>query len=147
VKVVGTAAPPNGFDEDPGQVAEVRDQLLAANPDIVFVGLGFPKQERLITTLASAFPRTWFVGCGAAIPMAAGAVPRAPRWMRQTGLEWVFRLVREPRRLARRYFADVPYAMRLLAYSAITRARHPRPAGNVGSNRDERVRRVKSAGR
>jgi exopolysaccharide biosynthesis WecB/TagA/CpsF family protein len=124
LKVAGTDAPPIGFDEDPGRLAEVRDRLRAAGPDIVYVGLGFPKQERLITTLASALPRTWFVGCGAAIPMAAGAVPRAPRWMRQSGLEWVFRLVKEPRRLARRYFADVPYAIRLLAYSAMRRARY-----------------------
>ena len=83
VKVVGTAAPPIGFDRDPEKIAEVRDHLAATAPNIVYVGLGFPKQERLIAALTSAFPRTWFVACGAAIPFAAGALPRAPAWMRQ----------------------------------------------------------------
>jgi exopolysaccharide biosynthesis WecB/TagA/CpsF family protein len=121
LKVAGCAAPPMGFDESPADVAEVRDHLLATDPDIVYVGMGFPKQERLIRTLASALPRAWFIGCGAAIPMAAGAVPRAPVWMRQSGLEWLFRLINEPRRLAGRYLRDAPYALRLLASGAVRR--------------------------
>ena len=124
VKIVGTAAPPIGFDENPEQVAEIRDHLLSTDPDIVYVGLGFPKQERLIIALASALPRTWFVACGAAIPFAAGTLPRAPAWMRQTGLEWAFRLISEPRRLFRRYLVDdAPYAARLLASCTVTRIR------------------------
>jgi N-acetylglucosaminyldiphosphoundecaprenol N-acetyl-beta-D-mannosaminyltransferase len=124
LKVAGTAAPPLGFDQDPGQLAEIREQLLAAAPDIVYVGLGFPKQERLIAMLAPALPRTWFIGCGAAIPIAAGSVARAPRWMRQAGLEWLFRLVSEPQRLARRYLVDdAPYAVRLLASCGAARLR------------------------
>lgn len=122
VKIAGTAAPSLGFDKDPRKVAEIRDHLLLTSPDIVYVGLGFPKQERLIVTLTSALPSSWFVACGAAIPFAAGTLPRAPAWMRQTGLEWAFRLVSEPRRLYRRYLVDdVPYAARLLASSAMTR--------------------------
>ena len=124
LKIAGTAAPPIGFDEDPQKMAAVRDHLLLKIPDIVYVGLGFPKQERLIVALTSALPRTWFVACGAAIPFAAGALPRAPAWMRQTGLEWAFRLVSEPRRLYRRYLVDdAPYAARLLASSMMTRIR------------------------
>lgn len=119
--VVGTAAPPLGFDENSDEKAGVRDQLLAVKPDIVYVGLGFPKQERLIAMLAPEFPRTWFVACGAAIPFAAGRLSRAPAWMRRSGLEWLFRLITEPRRLARRYLLDdAPYAVRLLASSAIS---------------------------
>jgi len=134
VKVVGTAAPPIGFDEDPGQVAEVRDHLLLTAPDIIYVGLGFPKQERLIVALASALPGSWFVACGAAIPFAAGTLPRAPAWMRQTGLEWAFRLISEPRRLFRRYLIDdAPYAARLLASCEVTRIRrHPLPGSRSG---------------
>jgi N-acetylglucosaminyldiphosphoundecaprenol N-acetyl-beta-D-mannosaminyltransferase len=115
LKIAGTSAPPLGFDQTPQGIRAVRDSLLLAAPDIVYVGLGFPKQERIIEELAPALPGTWFVACGAAIPFAAGALPRAPGWMQRVGLEWTFRLISEPRRLFRRYLIeDAPYAARLL---------------------------------
>jgi N-acetylglucosaminyldiphosphoundecaprenol N-acetyl-beta-D-mannosaminyltransferase len=124
LKVVGTAAPPVGFDAIAEGIAVVREQLLLAAPDIVYVGLGFPKQERLIARLAPELPGTWFIACGAAIPFAADAFPRAPLWMQQLGLEWMFRLLMEPRRLFRRYLIDdAPYAARLLASSTTQRIR------------------------
>jgi N-acetylglucosaminyldiphosphoundecaprenol N-acetyl-beta-D-mannosaminyltransferase len=120
--VAGFDAPPVGFDTSPEGLRAVRDKLTAADPDIVFVGLGFPKQERLITGLTQVLPRSWFVACGAAISFAAGAHPRAPEWMQHMGLEWFFRLSTEPRRLARRYLIDdLPFAARLLASSAAER--------------------------
>lgn len=120
--VSGTDAPPVGFDATPDGIAAARARAVAAAPDVVFVGLGFPKQERLIAELAPAMPHTWFVACGAAIPFAAGALPRAPEWMQQVGMEWLFRLVSEPRRLARRYLVDdLPFAASLLAASAAHR--------------------------
>jgi N-acetylglucosaminyldiphosphoundecaprenol N-acetyl-beta-D-mannosaminyltransferase len=109
LRVAGTDAPPSGFGLD-----EVRGRLAAAKPDVVFAGLGFPKQERVIAALAPGLPGVWFVGCGAAIAFAAGALPRAPRWMQDSGLEWAWRLLSEPRRLAGRYAADLPFAVRLL---------------------------------
>jgi N-acetylglucosaminyldiphosphoundecaprenol N-acetyl-beta-D-mannosaminyltransferase len=124
LKVVGAAAPPIGFDATAEGVATVREQLLLTAPDIVYVGLGFPKQERLIASLTSALPSTWFIACGAAIPFAAGARPRAPLSMQRLGLEWIFRLLIEPRRLFRRYLIDdAPYAARLLASCATQRIR------------------------
>lgn len=124
LRVAGTVSPPFGFDRDPGQIAVIRDRLAAAAPDIVFVGLGFPKQERLIEAIAPACPGSWFVGCGAAIPYAAQTLPRPPRWMGQAGLAWLFRLVHEPRRLVRRYLVhDLPFAVKLLASSALSRLR------------------------
>lgn len=122
--VAGTDSPPFGFDTTAEGVAAVRTRLAAAAPDIVFVGLGFPKQEKLITAIAPALPRTWFVACGAAIPFAAQALPRAPVWMQHSGLEWAFRLRSEPRRLARRYLIDdLPFAVGLLARCAVQRLR------------------------
>jgi exopolysaccharide biosynthesis WecB/TagA/CpsF family protein len=116
LRVAGTDAPPAGFD-----VAEAGRRMAAARPDIVFVGLGFPKQERVIAALAPGLPGAWFIGCGAAIPFAAGALPRAPRWMQRAGLEWAFRLLSEPRRLFRRYLIDdLPFAVRLLLTAALT---------------------------
>ncbi|NUR88888.1 MAG: WecB/TagA/CpsF family glycosyltransferase, partial [Nonomuraea sp.] len=95
---------------------------VSAGPKVVFVGLGFPKQDRLIAELRDHLPDAWFVGCGAAVAFAAGALPRAPRWMRRTGLEWVFRLAAEPTRLAGRYLAhDLPYAVLVLARGLMRR--------------------------
>lgn len=126
LKVVGTDAPPLGFDQSAKGLAAVCERLSQATPDIVFVGLGFPKQERLITKLAPVLPHAWFVGCGAAIPFVAGTLRRAPAWMQQAGLEWMFRLFNEPRRLFRRYIVhDAPYAARLLLSCAVERAWTP----------------------
>jgi N-acetylglucosaminyldiphosphoundecaprenol N-acetyl-beta-D-mannosaminyltransferase len=127
LKVAGADAPPVGFDADPQAIAAVYERLAAAAPGIVYVGLGFPKQERLITSFAPSFPGTWFIGCGAAIPFAAKALPRAPQWMQGTGLEWTFRLASEPRRLFSRYLVhDLPFALTLLAVSAADRLRRRR---------------------
>lgn len=124
LKVAGADAPPVGFDTDPEAIAAVYERLAAAAPGIVYVGLGFPKQERLITRFAPHFPGTWFVGCGAAIPFAANELSRAPSWMQRAGLEWTFRLASEPRRLFSRYLVhDLPFALTLLAGSAVARVR------------------------
>jgi N-acetylglucosaminyldiphosphoundecaprenol N-acetyl-beta-D-mannosaminyltransferase len=142
--VAGTDAPPIGFDTDPQALAAVQAHLAAATPDIVYVGLGFPKQERLMAHLAPYFPATWFIGCGAAIPFAANALPRAPQWMQSAGLEWAFRLLSEPRRLYRRYlFHDLPFAARLLAASAVIRLRQIGGGARVGqTNRKYDPRRA-----
>jgi N-acetylglucosaminyldiphosphoundecaprenol N-acetyl-beta-D-mannosaminyltransferase len=122
--VAGTDAPPFGFDRQPGALAAVRAKLAEARPDIVYVGLGFPKQERVIAALAPGLPAAWFVGCGAAIPFAAGTLPRAPQWLQRLGLEWAYRLASEPRRLFRRYLVDdLPFAARLLIGSVLVRLR------------------------
>jgi N-acetylglucosaminyldiphosphoundecaprenol N-acetyl-beta-D-mannosaminyltransferase len=122
--VAGVDAPPVGFDRQPGELTVVRGKLERAQPDIVFVGLGFPKQERIISAFAPGLPATWFIGCGAAIPFAAGAVPRAPERMQQFGLEWAYRLMNEPRRLFRRYLVDdLPFAVRLIITSGVVRLR------------------------
>ena len=118
--VAGTCAPPDGFDREPGELAAVRKKLAEARPDIVYVGLGFPKQERVIAALAADHPAAWFIGCGAAIPFAAGALPRAPQLLQRLGLEWTYRLASEPRRLFRRYLVDdLPFALRLIITSAV----------------------------
>lgn len=122
LKVAGAYSPPFGFDSSPAGIAEVRERLSRAMPDIVYVGLGFPKQERLTAQLATALPHAWFICCGAAIPFAAGTLTRAPSWMQRTGLEWTHRLLSEPRRLFRRYLLeDLPYAFGLLLTSAAAR--------------------------
>jgi N-acetylglucosaminyldiphosphoundecaprenol N-acetyl-beta-D-mannosaminyltransferase len=122
LKVAGTDSPPFGFDKSPTGVTTIRERLLDAAPNIVYVGLGFPKQERIISELAPVMPSVWFIGCGAAIPFAAGRVPRAPVWMQRLSLEWVHRLAIEPRRLSKRYLLhDLPYGLSLMASAIVDR--------------------------
>lgn len=112
LRVAGAAAPPFGFENTAQGMAEVVHAVTAAAPDLVLVGLRFPKQERTIQRLREALPHAWYLGCGAGIPMAAGQFRRAPGVMQRLGMEWLQRLALEPRRLARRYLLDdLPFAL------------------------------------
>jgi N-acetylglucosaminyldiphosphoundecaprenol N-acetyl-beta-D-mannosaminyltransferase len=115
LRIAGTLCPAYGFERDETGYADFCAKVADARPDMVFVGLGFPKQEAVVTRLRAYLPQSWFIGCGAAVNFVAGDVERAPRWMQRTGLEWAHRLGTEPRRLAGRYLKhDAPYALRLL---------------------------------
>ncbi|WP_082502689.1 WecB/TagA/CpsF family glycosyltransferase [Nocardioides sp. Leaf307] len=124
LRLAGHLAPPFGFDRDPEQLAAVVDEVSSAAPDVVFVALGFPKQERTAAALRERMPQTWFLGCGGSLDMAAGDVRRAPAYAQRWGGEWIVRLVQEPRRLARRYLVDdIPYALGLMLRTAARRVR------------------------
>jgi N-acetylglucosaminyldiphosphoundecaprenol N-acetyl-beta-D-mannosaminyltransferase len=124
LKIAGNLSPSFGFDARSQELDAVCDEVIGAHPDLVFAGFGFPKQERVIARLRPRLPQTWFMGCGAAIGFVAGVHSRAPGWMQDSGLEWVHRLVLEPRRLMRRYLVDdAPFAARLLAGSVRERLR------------------------
>ncbi|MEV0583071.1 WecB/TagA/CpsF family glycosyltransferase [Nonomuraea sp. NPDC050310] len=116
LRVAGDHCPPYGFEQSPEGLAEVVGKVAAAEPDLVLVGLGFPKQELTIAAIRARLPRAWYLGCGAGIPMAAGQFRRAPERLQRLGGEWLYRLWLEPRRLARRYLReDTPFALRMLA--------------------------------
>jgi N-acetylglucosaminyldiphosphoundecaprenol N-acetyl-beta-D-mannosaminyltransferase len=83
--------------------AEIIARVRAARPDLVWVGLGAPKQELFMSEHWRALAPALLLGVGAAFDFTAGTVERAPAWMRAGGLEWLFRLLAEPRRLWRRY--------------------------------------------
>ncbi|GID96741.1 WecB/TagA/CpsF family glycosyltransferase [Amorphoplanes digitatis] len=122
LRIAGTSCPQFGFEKKKRTYARFLAEVVRAKPDLVFVGLGFPKQEKVITRLRAEMPKAWFIGCGAAVNFVAGDVERAPLWMQRTGLEWAHRLGTEPGRLAKRYLKhDAPYAMRLLAGAASRR--------------------------
>lgn len=131
LRVAGTACPEPGFEQRPGAIDALTAQLLAARPDLVYVGLGSPKQEALIERVRGTLPSAWWMGVGISFSFVAGRVQRAPVWVRRFGLEWMHRLVQEPRRLAGRYLVDdLPYGAALMARSALRglRARpEPRP--------------------
>lgn len=114
--VVGHYSPPFGFDSDPAALRAIDNAIARFGPAIYYCGFGFPKQERLMAQLAVRFPGSWFVGSGASLDFLAGATKRAPAWMQRSGLEWLYRLRQEPRRLFRRYIIDdTPFAARVLA--------------------------------
>lgn len=122
--IAGTHYPPLGFERDARERAVISQRLARTRPDLVYVGLGFPKQERLIAQLRDEFPEIWFLAIGASLGFLSGDRARAPRWVQRLGLEWVHRLALEPRRLFRRYVVEgVPFTLRLLAVSAARRGR------------------------
>lgn len=122
LRVVGHSVPPFGFERDPQTLAAVVDPIVDSGADLVLVGLGFPKQEKLALAMRERMPRAWFLGCGGGIQMSAGLVERSPEWAQRAGVEWVVRLVQEPGRLAHRYLIDdIPAALRLLGMSGRTR--------------------------
>ncbi|MEO1716155.1 MAG: WecB/TagA/CpsF family glycosyltransferase [Planctomycetota bacterium] len=122
--ILGTECPPFGFENDAEYMTNLETKLTQANPDIVFVALGCPKQEKLITRLRPLLPNAWFLGVGISFSFLAGRVNRAPVWMQRTGLEWLHRLAQEPGRLARRYLViGIPFAIRLLIGSMAARFR------------------------
>jgi N-acetylglucosaminyldiphosphoundecaprenol N-acetyl-beta-D-mannosaminyltransferase len=124
LRVAGTLCPPLGFERDPAELARIEAALRVARPDVVFVGLGFPKQERLIQRLRPVLPEGWFVSCGVSFSFVSGEVSRAPAWVQRAGLEWLHRLAHEPRRLFRRYVVDgVPFLTRVMASAALARRR------------------------
>jgi N-acetylglucosaminyldiphosphoundecaprenol N-acetyl-beta-D-mannosaminyltransferase len=88
--------------EDAADIAAINE----AQPDFVWVGLGMPKQEKWMVEHLGRVNATALIGVGAAFDFHAGTKPRAPVWMQRAGLEWVFRLMSEPRRLAHRYLID-----------------------------------------
>jgi exopolysaccharide biosynthesis WecB/TagA/CpsF family protein len=118
LRVAGVLCPPMGFDDDPAQMIEIFSTVVAARPDIVYSCFGFPKQEWVIQQLRQGLPATWFLGLGGSLSMITGELPRAPGWMRKTGLEWMHRMALEPRRLFKRYIVqDLPFAARLFSNS------------------------------
>jgi N-acetylglucosaminyldiphosphoundecaprenol N-acetyl-beta-D-mannosaminyltransferase len=115
LRIAGTASPAYGFERDPAGWDDLCAGVVEAKPDLVLVGLGFPKQERLVDALRPELPLSWFLGCGAAVDFVAGDQVRAPHWLQRAGLEWAWRLAGDPRRLAGRYLRHgAPYALRLL---------------------------------
>ena len=104
--VVHGSWPPFGFESSPDALHAILAEINAVKPDILFVGVGSPKQEYWMTSYAGELDAGVIVGVGAAIDLLAGRVRRAPIPVQKAGLEWAWRLAHEPRRLWRRYLVD-----------------------------------------
>jgi N-acetylglucosaminyldiphosphoundecaprenol N-acetyl-beta-D-mannosaminyltransferase len=114
LRVAGTYSPP--FRPlTPAEDIEIVERINAAAPDLVYVGLSTPKQERWMAAHVGLLNAPALLGVGAAFDIHAGTLRQAPRWMQRTGTEWLFRLAVEPRRLWRRYLSNNPrFAARLM---------------------------------
>jgi N-acetylglucosaminyldiphosphoundecaprenol N-acetyl-beta-D-mannosaminyltransferase len=106
VEIVGTYSPPLGFEKDSEENQKILEQIAAARPDVLIVGLGAPKQELWAEAHRHAIAARVVLCIGATIDFLAGEKRRAPMWMRRVGLEWLHRVASEPRRLASRYARD-----------------------------------------
>jgi len=107
LQVAGCITPP--FRTlDAKEKQQLRETVHAARPDILWVGLSTPKQEKFMAEFLPDLDVTLMIGVGAAFDFLSGRVKQAPRWMQRSGLEWTYRLCQEPRRLARRYFRNNP---------------------------------------
>jgi N-acetylglucosaminyldiphosphoundecaprenol N-acetyl-beta-D-mannosaminyltransferase len=106
VRVVGTYSPPLGFEQDRAENLRILARIAAAQPEVLVVGLGAPKQELWVHQHHTQIQARVALCAGATIDFLAGEKSRAPVWMRDLGLEWLHRLVSEPRRLAARYVRD-----------------------------------------
>lgn len=106
LQIVAALSPPFG-ELGPAAEEQLLADLNASQADIVWVALGSPRQERWMAAVQPRLQASWLVGVGAAFDFLSGAKPQAPAWMQQAGLEWLFRLLSEPRRLWRRY-AEYP---------------------------------------
>jgi N-acetylglucosaminyldiphosphoundecaprenol N-acetyl-beta-D-mannosaminyltransferase len=107
LQVVGTWTPPFR-DLTAAEEEALFDRIASLRPDIMWVGLSTPKQERWMARYVGRLPVPVLIGVGAAFDMHAGLKPQAPRWIQRSGLEWLFRLATEPRRLWRRYLTNNP---------------------------------------
>ncbi|MCI0574482.1 MAG: WecB/TagA/CpsF family glycosyltransferase [Myxococcaceae bacterium] len=121
VDVVGVDAPRISASPGEGDEASVAAERVAqARPDLVLVAFGAPKQELWIHRYGTLVGPAVFVAVGASLDFIAGTVRRAPAWMSRMGLEWLYRLSREPRRLWRRYLVNDPKFLLILARALAT---------------------------
>ncbi len=121
LQIVDTLAPRIGLSATDEEKACV-ERLVQAKADLIFVCLGAPKQELFSDRNRQALAPAVLVCFGAAVDFAAGTIPRAPGWVSRAGLEWAFRLGREPRRLASRYLLRDPEFFKIVALQALSRS-------------------------
>jgi N-acetylglucosaminyldiphosphoundecaprenol N-acetyl-beta-D-mannosaminyltransferase len=128
LKIVGTFSPPFRplTDREDEEVVRLINE---AGPDIVWVGLSTPKQERWMAAHLNRLRASVLLGVGAAFDFHAGLKRQAPRWMRRIGMEWCFRLAMEPRRLWRRYLTNNPGFLWNLIRQAFRTSAGRLPAG------------------
>ena len=106
IQIVGTYAPPIGFEKDKKELNKINNMISEVKPDLLITCFGCPKQEKWIYENINRYDAKVSVCAGATVDFLAENVKRAPRWMSEHGLEWFYRFLQEPKRMFRRYFVD-----------------------------------------
>jgi N-acetylglucosaminyldiphosphoundecaprenol N-acetyl-beta-D-mannosaminyltransferase len=128
VKIVGGYSPPHRLLDAEEQSAVV-DEINGSRADVVWVGIGVPKQEKWMAMMRPRLEAPVLAGVGAAFDFHAGLVPQAPNWIQEAGLEWAYRLAHEPRRLWRRYLRYNPRFLSSFARQLVMHRRTERAPG------------------
>jgi N-acetylglucosaminyldiphosphoundecaprenol N-acetyl-beta-D-mannosaminyltransferase len=125
--VVGTSSPPyRPLSND--EAAAFQAEITRLRPDVIWVGLGTPKQEKFMAEHTATLDAAVLIGVGAAFDFHSGRIRQAPRWIQRSGFEWLFRLATEPRRLAARYFVTNPLFLFHVFAQRTGFRKHPPPA-------------------
>lgn len=106
LNIVGTYSPPFGFEKNEQEINKIKAQIKDVHLDILIVGLGCPKQEKFMYYHCKELGVPISFGLGASIDFEAGNIKRAPKWMSEHGLEWLYRITQDPKRLVKRYLVD-----------------------------------------
>ncbi|HCJ08358.1 MAG TPA: glycosyltransferase [Lachnospiraceae bacterium] len=106
IKILGTYAPPLGFEKDKSELQKINGMISEVHPDLLIACFGCPKQEKWIYENYKKYDATVSICAGATVDFLAGNVKRAPHWMSEHGLEWFYRFLKEPKRMFKRYFID-----------------------------------------
>lgn len=114
IRIVGTYAPPFGFEKDAEELEKINRMITEVHPDLLIACFGCPKQEKWIYENYQKYDATVSVCAGATVDFLAGNVKRAPKWMSDHGLEWFYRFTQEPQRLFKRYFVDDMKILKLI---------------------------------
>ena len=132
-QICGTYCPPFETFATEAEQNQIREVVRAAQPDILLVGFGAPKQEKWIAANKDLLSVPVSIGVGGSFEMAGGVVKRAPAWMQDCGLEWAYRFLQEPSRLWRRYFVrDLPFFIKMVWQTLMERREE-----EVGAARQE----------
>ncbi len=105
-EAIGVAVPPFGFEKDAAETEALLSAIRAIDPTHLFMGVGAPKSEKWIMQHRAMLPATYALGLGASLDFVAGVKTRAPEWVQSISMEWMYRLLQEPKRLTSRYVKD-----------------------------------------
>lgn len=114
IQIVGTYSPPYGFEGDESELEKINAMITTVHPDLVIACFGCPKQEKWIYENYQKYNATVSICAGATVDFLAGNINRAPTWMSEHGLEWMYRFLQEPKRLFKRYFVDDVKILKLI---------------------------------
>lgn len=114
IQIVGTYAPPYGFENNQDEQDKINEMISAVHPDLLIVCFGCPKQEKFIYENYQKYDAIVSIGAGATVDFLAGSIKRAPVWMSECGLEWFYRFLQEPKRMFKRYFIDDVQILKLV---------------------------------